>query len=165
MNIWDVVLRQIGDATYLKKWIASLVYKPLEPLPYLFIYGIHSGKSMFVNALRLLVPDTVDVGNFGMFNGPMATALLCVIRESVVKPEWVWDRYITIQRMREEPKTIKNKTHWIQLSNQLSDKPKLGSVMTFETQTIARPVHPAVLMMGLKSELTAFKEQLNDCIN
>ncbi len=136
----DVVLRdqwckdngiQTG-CDYLKCWIASMFQFPLEPLPYLFLYGEQeSGKSILHEALSILMTkgaeraDTALINQSG-FNGELEHAILCIIEETDLKKntpaynrikDWVTSKHLPIHKKQRQPYTVPNTTHWIQCAN------------------------------------------------
>lgn len=117
-----------GD--YLKCWIASMFQHPLEPLPYLFLFGDpNAGKSILHEAISLLVTHGVvraDQALTSTFNGELANAILCVIEEVDLRKnkqaynkmkDWVTARQLSIRALYESPYLIPNATHWIQCAN------------------------------------------------
>lgn len=120
----------LTGADYIKCWIASLFQVPLEPLPYLFLFGApNAGKSIFHEALTLLVTHGVvraDQALVSNFNGELANAIVCVIEETDLRrnkiaynriKDWVTARQLSIRAMYEAPYMIPNSTHWVQCSN------------------------------------------------
>jgi len=132
-NVWCKANGILNGADYLKCWVASLLQRPLEPLPYLFLYsyGQNTGKSIFHEALSLLINRGVAradnaLTNNSSFNGELANAVLCVVEETDLQrnklaynriKDWVTARQIPIHRKHETPITIDNTTHWIQCAN------------------------------------------------
>lgn len=119
-----------GD--YLKVWAASMFQFPLEPLPYLFLYGPqNSGKSIFHEALALLfdrgyknAKDALQ--NTATFNGELANAVLCYVDEIELRrdkiaanriKEWVTARELSIHPKGGTPYMVANSSHWVQTSN------------------------------------------------
>jgi hypothetical protein len=149
---WDSILSHIGEsldealrenawakangirrgADYLRCWIASLLQKPLEPLPFLFLYGPqNSGKSIMHEAISLLLTkgyckaDQALTSQSG-FNGELAGMILCVIEEVDIGrsktaynriKDWVTAREMSIHEKNQTPYHIPNSTHWIQIAN------------------------------------------------
>jgi len=130
--------RKNGIATgrdYLTYWIASMFKYPFEPLPYLFFFGPqNSGKSIFHEAIALLVKDQVGIipadhslTSSSGFNGELANAFLCVVEETDLSKDksaaynrikdWVTSPIIAIRAMRQQVYKQKNTTHWVQCSN------------------------------------------------
>lgn len=119
-------------ADYLKIWIASLFQEPLEPLPYLFLYGPqNSGKSILHEALALLMTrgvvraDQALISQAG-FNGELEHAVLCIIEETDMRKnataynrikDWVTSRMIPIHAKGQQPYSVVNSSHWIQCAN------------------------------------------------
>ena len=124
----------VSGANYLMYWIASLFQEPREHLPYLFFYGPqNSGKSMFHEALSLLISDNGVIKadnaltNSSNFNGELQFAVLCTIEETYLKDrqrayekikDWVTSRKIQIHPKGYTPYDVHNTTHWIQCANQ-----------------------------------------------
>lgn len=155
---WDLILRHIGKSLdhilpgnewaknngikfgsdYLKCWIASLFKEPLQPLPYLFLFGPQdSGKSVLHEALSVLITtgyqraDTALTSNSG-FNAELESAILCVVEETDLKKnkqaynrikDWVTSRELSIHRKTKTPYHVVNSTHWIQCANESSACP------------------------------------------
>ena len=119
-----------GD--YLKCWVASLLQEPLEPLPYLFLYGPqNSGKSILHEALSLLFTvgykraDAALISSSG-FNGELEGAILCVIEETDLRrnqqaynriKDWVTSRELLIHCKGKTPYHIPNSTHFVHAAN------------------------------------------------
>lgn len=122
----------ITGGEYLKVWIASLFQKPLEPLPYLFFYGVQNcGKTVFHEALSLLFTkgykraDVAIVSQSG-FNAELEGSILCVIEETDLRvnkgaynriKDWVTSREILVHEKNRTPYMTRNTTHWVQCSN------------------------------------------------
>lgn len=122
---------------YLLAWIASLFQYPLEPLPYLFLYGPqNSGKSSFHEALAILLRGNkgyaradVALTSRQHFNGEIEGAIICVVEEVNLQTSgaayekiksWVTGKTITIHPKGRTPYEITNSTHWIQCANDAS---------------------------------------------
>jgi len=123
----------LTGADYLKCWIASLFQSPLEPLPYLFLYGPqNSGKSIFHEALSLLITKGYQRADIALsdktdFNGELEGAIVCVVEETDLKrnkiaynriKDWVTSRDLLIRHLYRTPYHIPNSTHWVQCSNE-----------------------------------------------
>ena len=149
------------DVPFFMKWIASLIYKPLEPLPYVFLYGPQmGGKSTLIDALALINPDTVEITS--ALNRAMATATLCVVDETLPPQEWVQSKYLILTRKDQRPQVIRNKTHWIQHSNDVRNCPTWVDVREFYMERLTQPCDKAILMNALKAEIPRLKEALNE---
>lgn len=122
---------QTGE-DYLRCWIASLIKEPLEPLPYLFLYGPqNSGKSILHEALSVLFNRGVQRADVALlsqqgFNAELETAILCIVEETDLRKnlqaynrikDWVTSRLLPIHRKMQTPYMIPNTTHWIQTAN------------------------------------------------
>jgi hypothetical protein len=133
--IQDSWCKQVGiitGADYLKCWCASLFQEPLQPLPYLFLYGPQNcGKSILHEALALLfspgyVRADVALTNPSGFNGELENAILCVVEETDLKAnrvaynrikDWVTSVRLPIHCKMKTPSHTCNTTHWIQVAN------------------------------------------------
>ena len=122
-----------NGADYIKCWIASLFQFPLEPLPYLFLYGPqNSGKSILHEALSLLITKGYQRADASLsdrtdFNGELEGAIICVVEETDLKrnktaynriKDWVTSRELLVHHKNRTPYHIPNSTHWIQCSNE-----------------------------------------------
>lgn len=122
----------LTGADWLKCWIASLFQDPLEPLPYIFLYGPqNSGKSILHEALELLISRGVcradqALVSGGGFNGELEGKVLAIIEETDLKKniqaynrikDWVTSKMLPIHRKMEQPYMTPNSTHYIQCAN------------------------------------------------
>lgn len=126
-----------SGADYLKLWLASLIQEPVEPLPYLFLYGPQgSGKSILHEAVSLLITGVMRADNSlmsgGNFNGELEGAVLCVVEETDMErdwraynriKDWVTSKELTVHRKSKTPFLIPNTTHWMQMSNSVRSCP------------------------------------------
>jgi hypothetical protein len=127
----------LTGADYLKVWIASAFQRPLEPTPYLFLFGPeNSGKSILHEALSLLITkgykraDAALVSQGG-FNAELEGAIICVVEETNLNEkgrgrdannrikDWVTARELAIHPKGKTPYHVANSTHWIQCSNDI----------------------------------------------
>jgi hypothetical protein len=123
---------------YLKVWLASLFKEPLQPLPYLFLYGPgDSGKSTLHEAIHLLITKGVVRADNALiqqagFNGELEGAVCCVVEEVDLRrskdannriKDWVTARQLPIHRKQRTPYHVENSTHWIQCSNEATACP------------------------------------------
>jgi hypothetical protein len=122
---------------YLKCWVASIFQYPHEPLPYLFLFGPESsGKSIFHEALSLLVTfngyrraEQALLSQQG-FNAELKSAIICVIEETNLSQrtktaytrikDWVTSPFISIHPKGGTPYLVRNSTHWVQCSNDIT---------------------------------------------
>jgi len=119
---------------WLKVWCARLFQKPMERLPYLFLYspGQGTGKTTFHEALKLLMYHGHVYADFalrGNFNSEIDGHVLCVIEETNLGADP--HAYNRVKNMTTAP-TISintkgaavyetpNTTHWVQCANKLS---------------------------------------------
>ncbi len=127
---------------YLKLWCASLFQYPMEPLPYLFLYGKqNTGKSMFHEALSMLftkgyVRADSALNSKNDFNGELEGAVLCVVEETNVggnkasankMKDWVTSPKMSIHPKGGTPFTVDNSSHWVQCANDHSYCPQLDN--------------------------------------
>jgi len=160
-NPWAAENGIVTGADYLKCWIASVFQKPEEPLPYLFFYGDQNcGKSLFHEAISLLVTAGVTRADQALtadtFNGELEDALVCVIEETDLGSsknkkienrikDWVTSRTILVRKLYENPRTVINKSHWIQCSNHRENVP----VFPGDTRIVfmyVQPLEPSQLI-------------------
>jgi hypothetical protein len=88
---WDRVLGRLDGGTgVLRAWVAGLVNDPAARRPYLFLYSpeVNTGRSLFHEAVALLIPGRVVHADFalraGVFNGVLAVpGALCVVEGSL----------------------------------------------------------------------------------
>ena len=121
-------------ADYLRCWMTSLIRYPLEPLPYLFLYGPQdSGKSIFHESASMLfthgsvVSASGALTNASGFNYEIANCVIGFIEEkdlSAVREgaysrmkEWVTGRTLTVTKKGETPYTQPNILKMVQMAN------------------------------------------------
>lgn len=137
-------------AAYGFTWLASMVQKPFEPSPYLFLFGPqNSGKSTLHEAFDLLLNRGVTKADRAItsqsdFNGELHDSILCVVEETDIarKPgayakikEFVTGRSIGIRKMNTDTFMARNTTHWLQCANESHACP------VFPGDTRVQPVH------------------------
>ena len=129
----------LNGSDYLKLWVACMFQKPEEPAPYLALYSNEqdNGKSTFHEALSMLFDNGTMSGDLALtseanFNGELRYAILCTVEETDMRKDkraynrlkdWATSPYITMHVKGETPYRIKNKTHWIQTSNEFAACP------------------------------------------
>ena len=171
----------LTGADYLKLWVASLFKEPLEPLPYLFLYGPqNSGKSIFHESLSILftrgyVRADMALTNQSGFNAELANAVLCVVEEIDLRKDknaanrikdWVTARDLSIHEKGQTPYQIPNASHWIQAANPATACPVLPGdtritsiyVSGFDDPTMMIPKKQ--LMVHLEKEAPDFLGEL-----
>lgn len=131
-NRWAIDNGITTGYDYLKCWLASMIQHPLEPLPYLFIYGERqeTGKSMFHEAASLLFTPGYQRADHALlnhsFNGELEGAILCVVEEVDLTQnqgaynrikDWVTSRVLPIHKKMQTPYHVPNTTHWVQCAN------------------------------------------------
>lgn len=132
-NGWCKVNGIKSGGDYLKCWIASLFQEPLEPLPYLFLYGPqNSGKSILHEALSMLLTkgymraDAALISQ-SMFNGELEGAIVCVVEETDLRrdrlaynriKDWVTSKHLLIHHKGRTPYHIPNSAHFIHTANE-----------------------------------------------
>ena len=181
-NGWCKANGIIKGSEYLKCWITAILKDPMEPLPYLFLYGPQdNGKSTLHEAISLLVTkgviraDTALTDKNG-FNGELASAILCVVEEvNLTKSniaynrikDWVTAKELPIRALYKGLYHTPNTTHWLQCANDYTYCP----VFTGDTRiTMVRvdPIDPIDLVP--KSKLMELLEHessdfLASCLN
>lgn len=131
-NDWAAVNGITKGSDYIKLWISSVLQKPEEPTPYLFLCGNENcGKSTLHEALSLLIVNGVKrvdnaLTSQGSFNGELENSVICVTEETDLKKnkaalnkirDWVTSRTITIHKKGLDPFDTANTSHFIQCSN------------------------------------------------
>lgn len=131
-NGWAQVNGITTGEDYLKCYIASLFQYPMEPLPYLFLYGPqNSGKTSLHEAISLLMDKgtmraDVALTSQSNFNSEIEGAILCTVEETDLAKnrvaynrikDWVTTKDILIHGKNETPYQMPNTTHWIQCAN------------------------------------------------
>ena len=132
-NAWAKVNGITKGSDYLKCWIASLFQHPLQPLPYIFLYGPqNSGKSILHEALSLLFTSGYARADSALtsqsnYNGELVNAVLCVVEETNLKrnqaaynkiKDWGTSPILSIHEKYKTPYVKANSTHWIQCANE-----------------------------------------------
>lgn len=191
---WDMVMNHVGtslDETiqenkwarrtglerggdYLKLWLASLIRKPFQPSPYLFMYGPQdSGKSMFHEAARLLFKNGIghvhaESAVEDKFNGQLRNAVLCIIEEielgknkrayNKIK-DWVTGKTIALHEKGYTVYDIPNTTHWVQCSNEIGSCPIFPGdtrITFFHVKKPERIIPKPLLEKHLEKEVSHF---------
>ncbi len=131
-NEWAKINNIIKGSEYLKLWLASILQKPEEHLPYLFLYGPEDcGKSTLQEAINLLISNGVQRADQalisqGSFNAEIEFAVVCAVEETDLRKnktaaakikDFVTSRKITIHRKNQTPYDSINIGHWLQTSN------------------------------------------------
>lgn len=129
---WCKVNGILTGADYLACWIASMFQDPMEPTPYLFLFGPQDcGKSILYEALSTLMINGFAradkaLENESGFNGELENAVLCVVEETDLRKskhaynrikDWVTSKMILIHPKTKTPYLLPNSTHWIQTAN------------------------------------------------
>lgn len=184
-NIWCKTNGVSTGAEYLKLWCASLVQKPMEPLPYLFFYSQdiqNTGKSSFHEALSLLMTSgykraDLALTNSSGFNGELEGAVLCVIEEVSFKnardaiynriKDYVTSPYLNIRWLHQSPYMSPNSTHWIQCANDISACPAFAgdTRITFikvDALDLLELIPKKVMMSRLEKEAPNFLATILD---
>ncbi|HZZ29611.1 MAG TPA: DUF5906 domain-containing protein [Pirellulales bacterium] len=128
----DPWCRQYGvtsGSRYLLLWAASLIKRPKQPLPWLFLWSPenNTGKSSLHRALGMLFDGgATDVREalVEKFNGQLAGAVLCYVEEVSLPrsaygkiKSWIDSPTISIREMRTTSYTLTNTAHFIQTAN------------------------------------------------
>ncbi len=166
----------LTGADYLKCWIASIFQYPTEPLPYLFLFGPEaSGKSIFHEALSLLISAKgyqraeTALRSQQAFNGELKSAIICIIEEVDLSgrdktpytriKDWVTATHLPIHPKNGTPYVIKNTTHWIQCSNELTACPVFPGDTRITMIHVEKPntfINKNELFINLKKEAADF---------
>jgi len=162
---WCVNNGILNGGDYLKCWIASMLQKPMEQLPYLFFYSSeqNTGKTSFHEAISLcltrgaVVPARIALTSEGSFSGELASAILCVVEEvdlgkgrgaslayNRIK-DWVTAKTFQIHPKNKTPYTIPNSTHWVQTANTHTACPIFPGD-TRITMINVKPIDPVALI-------------------
>jgi hypothetical protein len=174
-DVWcqDNAIKTGGE--YLLLWFASMLQRPLEPLPYLFFVGEqNTGKSTLHEAFGQLIlhrgysrADVALVNDSG-FNGEIANAVLCVVEETDLRKnkdaanrlkDWVTGKTININQKYKTPYDRPNATHWIQCANDIlycMVFPGDTRIVIVRVPTIKEDIPKYVLMENLKTEAKNF---------
>lgn len=120
-------------------WIASMIRKPFDRKPYLFLAGEEDcGKTTFHESLRYLITNNgiMDISNIisgrDMFTGAIRHTVLAYIEEKSFKNmpaaaelmrKLTGDKYVDLRAMRREQIQIKNKLHFIHVANTMEAAP------------------------------------------
>ncbi len=131
-NEWAKINGVTTGKQYLKLWLASVLQKPYEPTPYLFLYGSEDcGKSTLHEAISLLIINGVKrvdtaLTSQGSFNAELANAVICITEETDLRKnktalakirDWTTSKSISIHKKGLDPYDIINTCHFIQTSN------------------------------------------------
>lgn len=165
---------------YLFLWCASLFQHPMEPLPYLFLYGKqNTGKSMFHEALSMLFTKGYVRADSALspkndFNGELEGAVLCVVEETNLGgsqtsankfKDWVTSPKMSIHPKGGTPFIVDNSSHWVQCANDPSYCPQLDNdtrvTMVYVPQlTRDNYIPKGVFEVMLKKEAQSFTSAL-----
>lgn len=191
---WTAILRHVGHSLteplradewakkhgvnsgldYLLHWCAAMLQEPLEPLPYLFLYGPqNSGKSIFHEALGMLLTSgyvRVDTAltNPGRFNGELAGAVLCAVEETNLRAhkmagdrikDWVTGKTIQIHVKGRTPYDLPNSCHFVQCANPVDHCPIMPGdtrITAIHVSKLESEVPKRELLPILRAEAPAF---------
>jgi len=156
---------------YALLWVASMIRKPFDRTPYLFLAGKENcGKSTFHESLQHLITSngimdaTTLLGGKDMFTGPLQYAVLvCVEEASFDKNKtaaarmknWTGNEFINLRQMRREQITIRNKLHFVQVANEMGAAPFSGSEDTRITMTYVPEIKNYISRETLHGQLQA----------
>lgn len=179
-NHWCVENGLVHGGDYLKCWVAAMFQAPLEPLPYLFMYGPqNSGKSILHEALKELfaygrgyVLADNALTSQGRFNGELAGAVLCVVEETDLRiskqayeriKTWVTGVTVSIHKKGQDPYDQSNSSHWIQCANDASNCPVLPGDTRITMVYVDKPEHEIpkpTLLAQLRHEAPHFLHEV-----
>jgi hypothetical protein len=179
-NDWCQENGILNGSQYLLLWIAALIQFPVEPLPYLFLYGPqNSGKSILHEALRLLLlngkglcrADNALVST-SQFNGELEGAIICVVEETNLRKnkqayekikDWVTSKTISIRKLYADSYDSINSTHWIHCANNPSFCPVFPGDTRIVVSYVNMPSNPVpkfTFLNQLKDEVPAILQTL-----
>lgn len=164
---------------YLLCWLAALVQKPTQPLPYLFMVGDqNTGKSTLHEALGAFIfkrgyarADRALTNPSG-FNSEIANSVLCVVEETDLRvnkeaanriKDWVTGKTISIRAMYRNVYDIANVTHWIQCANDSNYclvMPGDTRIVVIQVDKPETEIPKAILFNSLETEAAAFLQLL-----
>lgn len=177
-NPWCKQNRILTGADYLKLWIANLVQKPYDPLPYLFLFGPQNcGKSILHEALELIIDPGVvradaALTNVGDFNAELEGAVLCVVEEKEFGDnragsnrikDWTTAKKLSIHKKRYTPYMVENTTHWIQCANSQKACPILPGdtrIVVIHVDKLEKEIPKYELLEQLKKEAADFLSEI-----
>jgi hypothetical protein len=152
-------------------WVASMIRKPFDRTPYLFLVGDEDcGKSTFHESLtHIISPNgimnaTSMIGGKDMFTGPLRHAVLAYIEEksfaglktaAEIMKTWTGNELIDIRAMRRETIRIRNKLHLVHVANEAAAAPFSGSNDTRITMTFVPPLTQYIARAELHARLQA----------
>ncbi len=175
-NIWCQHNSITSGSDYLLTWIAFMVQKPTESLPYLFFFGPqNTGKSSLHEGLAMLFKNKIGytradqaIKNTGGFNAEIARAVLCVVEETDLSKsdlaanrikDWVTGKTISINEKHKNVYEINNTTHWIQCSNPANYCLILKGdtrIVACEVEVLEKEIPREIFHGYLEDELPAF---------
>lgn len=169
-NDWCKANDVATGAEYLMLWVANLLRRPTEPLPYLFLFGgQNAGKSIFHEGLRLLMTSGVvdaapSIQSQQAFNKELDGSVLCYIEEvdlgrngtayNRIK-DWVTAKTMTIHEKGVTPYQVINTTHWVQCSNDVRYCPIFPNdtrIVVIHVHAIEKSVPKSELLKSLEKE-------------
>jgi hypothetical protein len=197
---WDMVLDNIGrdltpyirkhkwckehgiltGADYIKYWIACVLRRPFDKLPYLgFFGGEDAGKSILHEAIGLLVTCGVvnakrALTNQEGFNGQLENAIVAFVEEIDLgsnrrarnrMKEWTTSINLDIRRMRTDQYEVPNLTHWIQCANSIAYFPVWPGDSRMTLVRVTKPQVPIAkreLLPKLEMEAPHFLASIMD---
>lgn len=197
-NTWASVLRHVGHCLnevvkenawckkhgiatgldYLLLWCAAMLQDPLEPLPYLFLWGPqNSGKSILHEALGMLLTTGYvradnALTNPGRFNGELAGSVLCAVEETNLRSnkmaydrikDWVTGKTIAIHVKGRTPYDLPNSCHFIQVANPVDHCPLIPGdtrITVLHVAALENEVPKRELLPMLRAEAPAFLQYL-----
>lgn len=179
-NAWCNTHEILTGRDYLLYWIASMLQRPAEPLPYLFFVGPQNcGKSTLHEALGLIIAKGYvradnALNSTAGFNSEVANAVLCVVEETDLSknPEalnrikdWVTGKRISIRALYRNAYDIINTSHWIQCANNVKNCPILPGdtrIVPINVDIPNKEIPKGELLKQLEKEKKAF---LYGCLN
>jgi len=174
-NIWCQNNSITTGADYLFAWIAFMIQKPTEPLPYLFFFGAqNTGKSTIHEGLSLLFKNNVGYAkadhalkNTSGFNSELAHSVLCVVEETDLSrnslasnriKDWVTGKTISINTKYKNVYEIDNTTHWMQFANPANYCPIFRGdtrIIVIEVGALEKEIPRQIFLKYLEEEAPA----------
>ena len=167
----------INDGSdYLFVWISFIFQKPLEQLPYLFLFGEQkTGKSTLHEGLSLLLKNKVGytradqaLKSISGFNAELAHSVICVVEETNLSKnnlalnrikDWVTGKTLSINTKHINVYEIENTTHWIQCANEAGNCPIFPGdtrIVAIEVPALEKEIPKHSFLNSLEEESPAF---------
>ena len=195
---WEIVIKHIAEslttaveendwcrengittgAEWLTLWIACVIRRPFDQLPYLFLHGAENGgKSILWEAISLLVTRGVVSADRALtnpqgYNGEFLGAILAVVEEVNVAESkhardrlksWVTCKSLAIRAMRTDVFHVPSTLHFIQCANNRKYVPVFPGDSRIVVCHVPKPREPIAkdeLLRRLEAEAPQFLASL-----